>query len=185
MRAEEPMRRKDRVRQITIVFLLVAILLVNSYVPVQAARSTQTLRVAFYPLEGFFEYDEAGKETGYGVELLNKVSQYTGINFTYVKADTWESTKQMLIDGKADIRMPGTMPSAPSTVLSYSQTSILDTYEVLLTMNTRDDLYYDDYNTFQTLKIAMTDYSYQSEEIQNYLENIGVTKDQLVFCEEY
>ena len=70
---------------------------------------------------------------GYGVELLDKISQYTGIRFEYVKTDSWEKTKYMLLNGEADIRMPGTMPATPSTTLAYSSTGILDTYEVMLT----------------------------------------------------
>lgn len=147
--------------------------------------SNTTLRVAFYPLDGFFEYDDLGNETGYGVELLDKISQYTGIDFQFVPTDSWESTKRMLLDGEADIRMPATRPKNPSTTLGYSGTSILDTYNVILTLNERNDLYYQDYDTIQTLKIAVSQNFYDVNNVQSYLDGIGVSADQLIQCENY
>lgn len=171
---------------------LVVGLLIGIQMPVKAAQSsnegnqTETvLRVAYCPLEGFFDYDNQGNEVGYGVELLDKISQYTGIRFEYVKTDSWEKTKYMLLNGEADIRMPGTMPATPSTTLAYSSTGILDTYEVMLTLNSREDLYYQDYDTIHALKIAITDSFFQAEEVEKYLEDIGISESQLVFFSEY
>ena len=144
-----------------------------------------TLRVAFYPLEGFFEYDEDGKEAGYGVELLDKISQYTGMKFEYVRASSWEETKRMLVDGKADLRMPGTKPPTPSDTLVYNDTSIMATYDALLTKNSRDDLYYQDYDKIRTLKIAVSESFYEMDEVQKYLDTVDISLDQIIFCSEY
>lgn len=166
------------------VILCIALIFLIS-VPALSASEKEILRVAFYPLDGFFQYDSQGNEIGYGVELLNKISQYTGIEFDYVSTDSWENTKYMLINGEADVRMPATKPSTPSTVLSYNETSILDTYHVLLTLNSRNDLYYQDYDTIKTLKIAISESFYTANSVQYYFDQIGVSSDQLVFCSEY
>lgn len=166
-------------------FILWVVMLILMPASAYAARPVTTLRVSFYPLDGFFEYNAQGEEVGYGVELLNKISQYTGIQFEYVPAYSWESTKQMLLDGEADIRMPGTIPETPSTTLSYSRTSILDTYNVILAWNSRDDLDYQDYATIRTLKIAVSESFFRVNHIAEYLEQIGVPEDHLVFCSEY
>ncbi|MDD3797366.1 MAG: ATP-binding protein, partial [Lachnospiraceae bacterium] len=151
-----------------------------------AADTTEkVLRVAYYPLKGFFEYDAQGNEVGYGVELLKKISQYTGIQFQYIPADSWEKTKQMLLEGEADLRMPATVPVSPSTTLSYNATSVLDTYNALLTKDTRDDLYYQDFDTIRTLKIAISENFYEVNAVQKYLDMIGVTKEQLILCSEF
>lgn len=150
-----------------------------------SSQESKNLRVAFYPLDGFFEYGVNGKETGYGVELLDKISRYTGIHFTYVKADSWESTKQMLLDGKADVRMPGTMPANPSTTLEYTQRSIIDTYYALMTLKTRNDLYYEDYDTFQNLKIGVSESLYNAAGLEEELANANISSDNLVFFDGY
>ncbi|MGI6502264.1 MAG: ATP-binding protein [Anaerostipes sp.] len=150
-----------------------------------ADEKKTTIRVAYYPLHGFFEYNSKGKETGYGIELLDKISQYTGINFEYVKADSWEITKGMLLNGKADLRMPGTVPSTPSKELDYNATSILATYNAIMCLDSRDDLYYKDYTKFKKIKIAVSTNFYKLNLVQEYLNQIGVNKKQIVFTDGY
>ncbi|MDD4850096.1 MAG: ATP-binding protein [Gemmiger sp.] len=165
-------------------FLLCLLLFGLWAAPAHAAPG-DTLRVAFCPLSGFFEYDEAGKETGYGVELLDKLSKYTGIQFTYVPADGWEDTKQMLLDGRADIRMPGTAPSVPSTDLGYTQHNIMDTFYAVLTLNSREDLIYNDYATLGTLRCAVTRGLKKVSPVDGQLAGVGMSQENLVDYENY
>lgn len=177
--------------QLGIALCLMIVIALCGAVPAFAVEDTQnehtgqTLRVAFYPLDGFFEYDASGQETGYGVELLNKISQYTGLKFVYVKAESWSDTKRMLLDGTADIRMPATMSVTPSADLSYSAASVIDTYQVLLTKSDRDDLNYQDYETIKTLKIAVTNSFYKNTTVKAYFDEIGIAEEQLVFTSDF
>lgn len=172
-----------------IISLLIGVIIFSTCLPENLLNTVKadhvSVRVAFYPLDGFFEYDSAGNETGYGVELLDKISQYTGINFEYVKAESWESTKQMLLDGEADLRMPATMPASGSTTLSYSSLSIIDTYHVLLALKSRNDLYYQDYENIKKIKIAVSESFYTVTSVKLYLDQLGITEDQLIFCNDY
>ncbi|SHK60535.1 response regulator [Hespellia stercorisuis] len=145
------------------------------------AQERETLRVAFYPLEGFFEYDENGDETGYGVDLLNKITEYSGIRFQYVKADSWEDTKKMLLEGRADIRMPATTPQTPSTTLGYSENAIASTSHVLMTLKSREDLFFEDYDTFRQLKIGITHSMHNNLSNGEIHSDIGLEDENLVF----
>lgn len=164
-------------------FLLVALCV---SVPCLAADGdAQVLKVAFYPLDGFFEYDAEGNETGYGVELLNKISEYTGITVEYVPADTWEQTKGMLLSGEADIRMPGTLPKNPSTTLEYTSESVMDTYRAVMTLKSRDDLYYKDFDNFSNLKIAMVTSMLSNTDVREYLDDISIAESNIILFDEY
>ncbi|MDD3338380.1 MAG: response regulator [Lachnospiraceae bacterium] len=171
--------------------ILLAVMLTGLFsVPAAAENEPVTLRVAFNPLEGFFEYDKKGHETGYGVDLLNKITQYSGIRFEYVKADTWEETKSMLLSGEADIRMPGTMPQTPSTTLGYTSNSIFYTSHVLMTLKSRDDLYYEDYENAHNLKIGITEdmyanLSYDGQKFGTFAESFGFGDENLVYYDTY
>ncbi|NCC43810.1 MAG: transporter substrate-binding domain-containing protein, partial [Clostridia bacterium] len=168
-------------------------LLCSNFLPVsvRAAETEQknkyvtTLRVAFCPLEGFFEYDASGREVGYGVEFLDAVARYAGIRFTYVKADSWEETKQMLLDGEADIRMPGNLPTEPSDIFQYSNYSVIDTYYAMMTLNTRDDLYFEDYDTFGSLRIGISENQYDYIGETAGFQSLGIDKEQLIFYDGY
>ncbi len=147
--------------------------------PVFAASKDKVLKVAFYPLDGFFEYDSNGKRTGYGVELLERIGEYAGLRFEYVPAGTWEQTQNMLLSGEADLRLPGTMPSTPSAALGYTHESVMDTYHAFMTLKTRNDLYYKDYENFSSLRIAMARSLYGKTDVREYLDRIHVTEDNL------
>lgn len=164
-------------------FLLLALFIAG---PCLAAEGNpRVLKVAFCPLDGFFEYDIDGNETGYGVELLNKISEYTGITFEYVPADTWEQTKEMLLSGKADIRMPGTLPQKPSTTLEYTSESVMDTYRAVMTLKSREDLYYKDYDNFSNLKIAMAATMLSNTDVRKYLDDVGISESDIVLFDAY
>ncbi|MDD3337017.1 MAG: transporter substrate-binding domain-containing protein [Eubacteriales bacterium] len=168
----------------TLCWILFAFLIVQA-APSFAAKSSATLKVAFYPLEGFFEYDAKGNEIGYGVDLLSKISEYTGIRFEYVPMATWEATKEALLSGEADIRMPGSLPSTPSTTLGYTSESVMDTYHAIMTLNSRDDLYYNDRDSFSGLTIAMTENLYHKTDIQTYLSGVGINEGHIRLCDGY
>ncbi|MEA4941763.1 MAG: transporter substrate-binding domain-containing protein [Oscillibacter sp.] len=163
----------------------VLVLTAELVLPCAASEPSSALKVAFCPLDGFFEYDVSGNETGYGVELLNKLTQYTGITFEYVAASSWESTRQMLLSGEADLRMPVSLPTAPSAILSYSNHPVLNTYHVLMTLKSNEELYYCDYDSFHSLKIAVSGRLLASTNIASCLPGLGISEDQLVICSEY
>jgi len=167
------------------VLLLTAGLVLPCAASVSTPHPPTALKVAFYPLDGFFEYDASGNETGYGVELLDKLTQYTGTTFEYVPASSWESTRQMLLSGEADIRLPVSQPTTPSTTFSYSNHPILNTYHVLMTLKSNKELYYCDYDSFHSLKIAVSGRLLASANIAACLPSLGIREDQLVICSEY
>ncbi len=171
--------------KLCILMCLILMISMMMQIPAGASETAVTLRVAYYPLEGFFEYDESGNEVGYGVELLDAISRYTGIQFAYVPAESWESTKQMLLDGEADIRMPGTMPAQPSTTLEYTNSSVIDTYYAIMTLKSREDLYYEDYETFQTLRYGISENLYNTLISTYDFASLNIRKDQLTFYAEY
>ncbi|WP_312942911.1 ATP-binding protein [Oscillibacter sp.] len=150
-----------------------------------AGSGLPALKVAFYPLDGFFEYDARGNETGYGVELLDKLSQYTGMSFTYVAADSWESTRNMLAEGKADIRMPVSMPLVPALTSGMSSCAILNTYHALMTLRSKQGLYYCDYGAFGALRVAVSAELLSRDVISSRLSEFGIREDQLLVCDDY
>ena len=50
--------------------------------PIKA--ETQPVKVGFIELDGFFE-GNSGAESGYGVEVINKITQYSGLKFQYIR----------------------------------------------------------------------------------------------------
>ena len=57
--------------------------------------SQETIRIGYIDYGGFIDLDENGEYTGYGVELLDKIAEYTGWKYEYVY-DTWDNILKKL-----------------------------------------------------------------------------------------
>lgn len=145
------------------------------------------IRVAFYPLDGFFEYDKTGKESGYGVDYLNELTKYANIQWEYVPVDSWEKINGMLRSGKVDVEVPVTIPDNEESASDYNFTAedILPSYHALMTSTKRKDLYYKDYDTIKTIRIAVTKQIMQTAGVERYLRSIGIKQDHFLFFDDY
>lgn len=163
---------------------LANLLVATAVLPANATEPV-TLKVAFSQLDGFFEYDEEGNPVGYGVDLLDKVGQCSGFKFEYVDVGPWERTKDALLSGQADVRLPVTLPKMPTETFGYTDESVMDTCYALLTTKARDDLYYKDYETFSTLKVAATRSLLAATGMSDHLAELGIPQDNVVLYDEY
>lgn len=64
--------------------------------------SKETIRIGYIDYGGFIDLDENGEYTGYGVELLDKIAEYTGWKYEYVY-DTWDNVLKKLESGEIDM----------------------------------------------------------------------------------
>ena len=64
--------------------------------------SQETIRIGYIDYGGFIDLDENGEYTGYGVELLDKIAEYTGWKYEYVY-DTWDNILKKLESGEIDM----------------------------------------------------------------------------------
>ena len=73
-------------------FVLLFTLLLGVIVPVQAQSygGTKIIRVAYREDADFINKSSSGVYKGYGVEYLNKISQYTGWRYEYIN-ESWEN----------------------------------------------------------------------------------------------
>ena len=57
---------------------------------VTAYAKEQTVRVAFFPMEGYHIIEEDGSFGGMDVEYLEMISEYTDWNIEYVICESWD-----------------------------------------------------------------------------------------------
>ncbi|MEG2915655.1 MAG: transporter substrate-binding domain-containing protein [Oscillospiraceae bacterium] len=147
-------KNKKAILSLILLVSLLFSLSLNSF----AANNRTVLKVAFYPMEGFFEYDEEGKEYGYGVDYLDQISRYTGINFEYIYMKDWELCEPALDEGRIDLVLPAEVDPTKPKNPQYLDESIMDTYHAVMTLKSRQDIYYDDTAALKNLKIAVPKY---------------------------
>ncbi|MEG0919085.1 MAG: transporter substrate-binding domain-containing protein [Anaerovoracaceae bacterium] len=168
-----------------IIISLVIIVIAAFAMPSFAVAKKKTVKVGFMPLDGFFEYNQADKEVGYGVDLLNKISIYSNIDFEYVKIDRSKDIYKSLDNGEVDILMPVTDTDFIRDKYKYSKNNIIGTFNAIMTSKNRDDLYYDDKDTLANIKIAVMKNQYDFDVDKEKLFKLGVSKGNLDFYNTY
>ena len=95
-------RRGDRVLRAAAGALAAAVLLLSSFgqagTGVVHGAEKRTVRVAFFPMEGYHVTLEDGSLSGMDVEYLENLGDYVNWNVEYVPCDSWDDALQMLAD---------------------------------------------------------------------------------------
>lgn len=156
-----------------------------SYNPLNVNSDTAAIRVGFYPIKGFFEYDSNVMESGYGVELINEISKYSGYSFSFVPVENLHAASKALESGSIDLLMPVSVSLRSSDAFTYTERSIIDNYYVLMTERSRQDLMYEDYDTFSRIRIAVLSSFYDDSTLRHYLSDYSINSSELVLCHTY
>lgn len=90
-----------------ILALFICFVLLSSSIPAAAAEAptnNRTVKAGVFAFDGYHMRDSDGAYTGYGIELLNLISQYFHLNFEFTGYDnTWKETQSMLLNGEIDV----------------------------------------------------------------------------------
>ena len=156
--------------------MLIFCLGLNGMIPflrfVSVRAETPVIRVGYIDYAGFIEEDGAGKYTGYGVELLERISRITGWRYEYVYGD-WQQILSQLDEGSIDLIMTAQYTEERADQFLFSQQPIGDELAVVYA---REDasVYYDDSAAMDGLRIGLLQGSYQNQSWQDYAEKHGL-----------
>ena len=191
MKGYEKMKNELRKFMYSIIVLMMFLGISLFYSDTASAdeSSIVKLKVGFYQLDNFFDYDSSGNECGYGVDYLNEISKFSSIHFeySYIRVRSWEDLSEFLESGKLDIIMPVSEPlktSSTGSHFSYTTEDIMTTYHSIMTKKNRGDLYYEDYDSIGKMKIAITKKVINYTGMKSYLKSIKVY-DNLIYFDDY
>jgi len=115
----------------------------------------RTVRVGIYQMDGFHGYNEYDELEGYCIDYLNVVAGVTGWKYEYVEVADFMEGCDKLEHGEIDLIAPAMMSDARKTRFAYSELDFGTEFTVLVTNSEREDLYYEDYEHFDNMKIAV------------------------------
>lgn len=113
------------------------------------------VRVGYYHMNGFHYYDEYGELRGYGIEYLNMIAGFTGWEYEYVPVGDFGAGLKMLEAKEIDLLAPAMRTKEREQAYDYSALSFGTEYTVLVTKENRNDVFYEDYEKFSDMKIAV------------------------------
>ena len=164
------------VRQILTLFLCVVLLSTN--VPAAAgaeAANNRTVKAGVFFFDGYHMRDDDGSYSGYGIELLNLISQYSHLNFEFTGYDnTWKETQAMLLDGEIDVATSARKTRERTETFLFSLPIELNN-TVLTVQAQNTDIVSGDYSTYDGMTVGLLSGSSQNRTLPIFAEENGFT----------
>lgn len=142
------------------------------------AEESRTVKVGVFPLGKFHNYDENGKAYGYDVEYMKKIAEITHWNVEYVEAANWVEATEMLESGEIDLLAPAQKIDSLSARFDYAAFPMGTEFAAIYTLNERDDLQYEDFESMAKLKYgAVQESTFTKKFLEDYSVEAGFTPD--------
>lgn len=135
-------------------------------------REGETVRIGYIGYAGFITEMPDGTYEGYGVEYLEEIAEHTGWEYEYVY-DSWESLLERLAAGDIDFICHAQKTPAREETYLFSKYSIGTESNVLYVREDDSRYYYNDFDAFNGMKIAVLVDSYQNTEFSDYAQKKG------------
>ncbi len=140
------------------------------------------VKVGIYEMEGFHSIDEYGDITGYCIDYLNVVSHVTGWDYEYVEVSDFTEGCEKLENKEIDLLAPAMITDARKEKYAFSELEFGVEYTVLVTDESHEDVYYEDYAAFDDMKVAVLNNYPMTDYFINYMDVQGFDAE-LVFFE--
>ncbi len=146
---------------------------------IKADDEKKVIRVG-YDQDSHFIQEKNGTYFGYGVEYLNKISEYTDWTFEYVKVASWSETFQKLRYKEIDLICTAHYTEEHAEEFLYS--NIPFGYETTLLYTHPDSgITYQDHDALENSKVGLLLENYSAVDFINYAENYHLKYEAVYF----
>lgn len=136
---------------------------VNCY----ARDGKKVIKVGFYTLANYQECDENGNYSGYFVDYLREISQYTGWEYEFIQMN-YSACLKSLNDRNIDLVCGVDYSSFRTSTLDFSAQPAVTTHYELYTLGDNDSYYYNDYEDFDGMNIGVLASCDQLDALDDY-----------------
>ena len=123
---------------------------VNCY----ARDGKKVIRVGFYTMDNYQECDENGNYSGYFVDYLREISQYTGWEYEFIQMN-YSACLKSLNDRNIDLVCGVDYSSFRTSTLDFSAQPAVTTHYELYALKDNDTYYYNDDADFDGMSIGV------------------------------
>ncbi|MBD5102794.1 MAG: response regulator [Subdoligranulum sp.] len=140
-----------------------------------APTNNRTVKAGVFFFEGYHMRDEDGNYSGYGIELLNLISQYSHLNFEFVGYEnTWAEMQEMLLNGEIDVVTSARKTRARTELYGFSD-PIERNSTVLSIAEDNTSIIPGEYSTYEGMMVGLLAGSSQNRTLAPFAEEIGFT----------
>lgn len=158
----------------SIVPLLVITVLLTMIFSVQAlAKEPRTVRVAFFPMEGFHTYSETDGYGGMDVAYLEELCNYTGWNIEYVNCDSWNDALLKLEAKEVDLVGAAQYSEERNEIYDYAALSSGYTFGCLF-VGENSSLAFEDFDSMRDMNFGVVESYIRKGDFLEYLDINGI-----------
>ena len=137
------------------------------------AKERRTVKVAFFPMDGYHILLEDGSYAGMDVDYLNALCRYAPWNIEYVICDSWDDALKKLTEHEVDLVGSAQYSQTRAQVYDYADLSSGYTYGMIAT-NADSEIAYEDFNAMQNLTFGMVKSYVRRTEFFEYMADNGI-----------
>lgn len=181
------MKNKKSTKEYTcIASLLLAILLTIGILALDKisikADQPKIIRVG-YDVNASFIQENNGEYSGYGVEYLEKIAEYTGWEYEFVEYHKWSNSLENLKLGEIDLICTAHYMEEREQYFTYSDIPL--GYEATILYAAEDsDIAYQEYEAMNGCKVGFLNQSYAAKEFIEYAEERQIEFTPVYFDDE-
>ena len=165
------------------VFCCILILLIFWVIPQNVLASEQRVIRVGYDSNSNFIKETGGHYYGYGVEYLEKIAEYTGWKYEYIKDDSWHDSLDKLRKGNIDLICTVHYTEQRAAEFIYSEFPI--GYETSILYAMPDSrISYQDYETMQKSKVGLLWESYSASDFEKHAKDLQIDYEGVYFNRE-
>ena len=167
-------------RRITVLFgcLLAFSMAVGISSGIVRAAENRTVKVAFFPMDGYNMTAADGTLTGMDVEYLNTLCNYVDWEIEYVPCDSWDDALSMLSAHEVDLVGSAQYSVGRASIYQYANLSSGYTFGVIVT-NSDSSLAYEDFEAMKDITFGIVKTYVRRAEFIQYLRDNGVSNPKL------
>lgn len=133
----------------------------------------KTVTVAYIDYENFVEKQPDGSFTGYGVDYLERIADYTGWKYEYIDMD-WPTAYEAVKNGTVDFYCVARSTQERAAEFDFSVYPVCDEEMNIYTLPGAQ-LYYNDYTAFDGMKFGVLENSQELSQLNAYANENGFT----------
>ena len=158
--------------------LLVFSIIAGIYSGVVRAAEKRTVKVAFFPMDGYNMTTADGTLSGMDVDYLNALCNYADWEIEYVKCDSWDEALSLLSAHKVDLVGSAQYSIGRAAIYQYANLSSGYTFGVIMT-SSDSSLAYEDFEAMKDITFGIVKTYVRRTEFIQYLEDNGVYNPKL------
>ena len=143
------------------------------------AAEKRTVKVAFFPMDGYHEYDGAGNPAGMDVEYLENLCDYVNWDIEYIACESWDKALQMVLDREADL--VGSAQYSAERAQKYQYADLASGYTFgAIAVKSTSEIAYEDFDAMGGITYGVVKTYIRKDEFYNYLADYGIHEPKVI-----